>query len=139
MGNLDGIGRLKVESDISRVLSRTVIHLGQVSPLASSNLPESSAGRTNGFLFGLAPSGVYQPRTVTSRAVRSYRTLSPLPSIQLQNRSLRRFAFCCTFRGITPPRRYLALCPMEPGLSSLKFRPRRTRKTKRRKRKQQKI
>ena len=32
--------------------------------------------------------------------------------------SLRRFAFCCTFRRFTPPRRYLALCPMEPGLSS---------------------
>ena len=31
---------------------------------------------------------------------------------------LRRFAFCCTFRGLAPPRRYLAPCPMEPGLSS---------------------
>jgi len=30
----------------------------------------------------------------------------------------RRFAFCCTFRRLTPPRRYLALYPMEPGLSS---------------------
>ena len=44
---------------ISRVLSWTVIHLGHVSPHASSNLPESNAGRANGFLFGLAPSGVY--------------------------------------------------------------------------------
>ncbi len=31
---------------------------------------------------------------------------------------LRRFTFCCTFRGLAPPRRYLAPCPMEPGLSS---------------------
>ncbi len=31
---------------------------------------------------------------------------------------LRRFAFCCTFRRFAPPRRYLALCPVEPGLSS---------------------
>jgi len=31
---------------------------------------------------------------------------------------LRRSALCCTFRRLTPPRRYLALCPMEPGLSS---------------------
>ena len=30
----------------------------------------------------------------------------------------RRFIFCCTFRGLTPPRRYLALCSTEPGLSS---------------------
>ena len=32
--------------------------------------------------------------------------------------SVRRFAFCCTGRRLAPPRRYLAPCPMEPGLSS---------------------
>src|SRR5690606_27406384 len=32
--------------------------------------------------------------------------------------ALRRFAFCCTIRGPAPPRRYLAPCPLEPGLSS---------------------
>src|SRR5690606_37216676 len=31
---------------------------------------------------------------------------------------LRRSTLCCTFRRLAPPRRYLALCPMEPGLSS---------------------
>ncbi len=52
---------------ISRVLSWTVIHLGLPSLTTSSNLPESSAGHANGFLFGLAPDGVclatdcYQP------------------------------------------------------------------------------
>lgn len=55
------------------------------------------------------------PRTVTSRAVRSYRTLSPLPDPTCAGH--RRFALCCTGRGF-PPRRYLAPCPMEPGLSS---------------------
>ncbi len=30
-----------------------------------------------------------------------------------------RYPFCCTCRGLTPPRNYLAPCPMEPGLSSL--------------------
>ena len=30
----------------------------------------------------------------------------------------RRFALCCTSRRLAPPRRYLAPCPMEPGLSS---------------------
>ena len=30
-------------------------------------------------LFGLAPGGVYPATAVTSRAVRSYRTISPLP------------------------------------------------------------
>ena len=33
-------------------------------------------------------------------------------------RSHRRCLFCCTFRRLAPPRRYLALCPVEPGLSS---------------------
>ena len=31
----------------------------------------------------------------------------------------RRYIFCGTFRRLTPPRRYLAPCPMEPGLSSI--------------------
>ena len=56
------------------------------------------------------------PRTVTSRAVRSYRTLSPLPDPACAGH--RRFALCCTGRRLAPPRRYLAPCPMEPGLSS---------------------
>ncbi len=55
------------------------------------------------------------PRTVASRAVRSYRTLSPLPD---PVNEYRRFALCCTSRRLAPPRRYLAPCPMEPGLSS---------------------
>jgi hypothetical protein len=104
---------------VSRVLSWTVIHLGYVSPRTSSNLPESSAGRTNGFLFGLAPSGVY-------RAANCYQlrgALLPHPFTLtgtglLSHLALRRSALCCTFRRLAPPRRYLALCPMEPGLSS---------------------
>ncbi len=30
-------------------------------------------------------------------------------------------SFCCTGRRLTPPRCYLAPCPMEPGLSSPKL------------------
>ena len=44
---------------VSRVLFKTAIHLGLPSPTASSNLPEPNAGRASGFLFGLAPGGVY--------------------------------------------------------------------------------
>src|SRR5450432_1485520 len=44
---------------------------------------------------------------------------APFHPYQLRaNPALRRFAFCCTFRGLAPPRRYLAPYPMEPGLSS---------------------
>ena len=63
----------------------------------------------------LLRAGFTMPQPVASCAVRSYRTLSPLP---LLLRALRRSALCCTFRRLTPPRRYLALCSMEPGLSS---------------------
>lgn len=41
------------------------------------------------------------PRTVTSRAVRSYRTLSPLPDPAYAGH--RRFALCCTGRGLLHP------------------------------------
>ena len=54
-------------------------------------------------------------RSVTRLAVRSYRTISPLPRI-LKNRSA--VSFCCTVRRLAPPRRYLAPYPVEPGLSS---------------------
>lgn len=64
---------------VSRVLSWTVIHLGRLSPDASCNLPEPSAGSTVGFIFGLAPGGVYLAAGVSPHAVRSYRTFSPLP------------------------------------------------------------
>ncbi len=57
--------------------------------------------------------GFTVPQSVTTCAVRSYRTFSPLPHI-----AVRRYIFCGTFRRLAPPRRYLAPCPVEPGLSS---------------------
>ena len=40
----------------------------------------------------------------------------------LPKQQLRRSALCCTFRRLSPPRRYLAPYPMEPGLSSTRIR-----------------
>src|SRR5262249_6674041 len=57
--------------------------------------------------------GFTVPQRVTTCAVRSYRTFSPLPAV-----AGRRYVFCGTFRRLAPPRRYLAPCPAEPGLSS---------------------
>lgn len=108
-------GIKKASSPISRVLSWTVIHLGPASPQASSNLPESSAGHAIGFLFGLAPGGVYHRRGLLP-ATRCALTAPFHP--YRRPKALRRSAFCCTFRRLTPPRRYLAPCPVEPGLSS---------------------
>jgi hypothetical protein len=84
---------------------RVAAHLKQPTrePRGPRNVP----------LFGLAPSGVYPATSVARCAVRSYRTISPLP-----RREPWRYIFCGTFRRLSPPRRYLAPCPMEPGLSS---------------------
>jgi len=59
-------------------------------------------------------------RSVAGLVVRSYRTVSPLPRTSCD--AVRRSALCCTFRRLSPPRRYLAPCPVEPGLSSASFR-----------------
>ena len=118
----------KQEPAISRVLSSTTIHLGQPSPAASSDLPGSPLGsggaqpakspiggsaRCATPLFGLAPGGVY-------RAASCYQSRGALlPHLFTLTDRGRRFVFCGTFRGLAPPRRYLAPCPKEPGLSSL--------------------
>lgn len=85
---------------------RVTTHLKQPTrePCGPHNVP----------LFGLAPSGVCPATSVARSAVRSYRTISPLPRPE----GRWRYIFCGTFRRLAPPRRYLALCPMEPGLSS---------------------
>ncbi len=54
-----------------------------MSPCTSCDTPESRVGHANGFLFGLAPGGVYPATDVATSAVRSYRTISPLPSEKL--------------------------------------------------------
>ena len=55
-------------------------------------------------LFGLAPGGVYPATPVAGGAVRSYRTLSPLPE------RVGRFAFCGTFPGVASAGNYPAPC-----------------------------
>ncbi len=70
---------------------------------ASSTTNEGSAivviknGQFHANEFVFATGGVCLATTVAGRAVRSYRTLSPLPAA---NR--RRFAFCGTFPGVAP-------------------------------------
>ena len=115
---------------VSRVLfprevARTrvaIIPLGRALPRGSSDLTrEDSAGpaaqrsRDAPPLFGLAPGGVCRAALVTESAVRSYRTVSPLPySVARARRSL----LCGTFLRVTSTGRYPAPCPVEPGLSS---------------------
>ena len=112
---------------ISRVLSWATIHLGRASPRASSDLPGS----------------LREPRVRTRWPARfpiwscsrwgfpCRRVLPPTrcaltapfhPCRRRIAAALRRSALCCTFRGLAPPRRYLAPCSLEPGLSSAKIR-----------------
>jgi hypothetical protein len=56
-----------------------IIPLGRWLPNGSSSLPKGSGEQpSNAFLHGLAPSGVYRAVAVTSDAVGSYSTVSPL-------------------------------------------------------------
>jgi len=109
----------KVSWPISRVLSWTTIHLGCLSPNTSSNLPDLNAGRAKEVLFGLAPSGVCRAGLLPdSRCALT----APFHPCRYQRTDTWAVSFCCTFRRLAPPRRYLALCPVEPGLSSINTR-----------------
>ncbi len=107
---------------VSRVLSRMIIHLGCVSPRTSSNLPGDPVGHRCGRSHSppylvLLRVGFTLPLLLP--AARCALTAPFHPYHPAANRRIRRYIFCGTFRGLTPPRRYLAPCPMEPGLSSL--------------------
>ncbi len=105
---------------ISRVLftrwyEQMVISLGRLSPAISCGLPAARTTRAGSrCLLGLAPTGGCRATPVTRRAVGSYPTFSPLP-----------FGYkgglfsVALFRRLTAPRRYLAVCPVELGLSSM--------------------
>ena len=100
---------------ISRVLSWTVIPLGAASPLRSSSLPGPDAGNVMRSLFGLAPGGVCRAGLLPGSRCALTAPFHPCHAT-CEDRSA--VSFCCTFRRLAPPRRYLAPCPVEPGLSS---------------------
>ena len=67
---------------VSVPLRAAIIRLGHALLRSSSDLPGSPTERaTPPPLFDLAPRGVYLAGKITFAAVRSYRTISPLPSI----------------------------------------------------------
>ncbi len=109
---------MKASQPVSRVLSRMTIHLGHMSPCASSDLPGDRADHTR-------PCGP-SPYLVLLRAGFTLPPLLPGARCALTapfhpclfRKEHRRSVLCGTFRGLAPPRRYLAPCPMEPGLSS---------------------
>ncbi len=86
-------------------------------PQISSDLPESSMGHASWIpiwscsRWGL-PCRDVLPRTRCALTAPFHPYRLPV------NRKRRRSSLCCTCRRLAPPRHYLALCPMEPGLSS---------------------
>ena len=110
---------------VSRVLypqGVTAIHLARLLPAASSDLPGQrrriapATRRQRVSLHGLAPDGVYHARPVTSPAVRSYRTFSPLPARPLPAAG-GLFSVALSL-GLPPPGVTRHPDPVEPGLSS---------------------
>ena len=95
------------------------IHLGCPLPDTSSRPTRAAARKpASGIhhmppLFGLAPGGVYPAIAVADDAVRSYRTLSPLP--RLTTGGLLSVALSL---GSPPPAINRHRVSMEPGLSS---------------------
>jgi len=87
----------------------------------------NAPARRPGSLFDLAPGGVCLATAVTGGAVRSYRTLSPLPG--LPKGGTGRFAFCGTFPRVAPAGHYPAPCSrgartfLPPGLARSGERP----------------
>src|SRR4249919_3766840 len=71
-----------------------------------------------GSLFGLAPGGVCRAGPLPDS--RCALTAPFHPCLIPEGPSA--VSFCCTFRRLAPPRRYLAPCPVEPGLSSARLR-----------------
>ncbi len=133
----------KPEPAISRVLSSTTIHLGQLSPATSCDLPGSPFGTDGGQhpntpigglcvallpywglvrcptpLFGLAPGGVYHAASCYQSRGALLPHLFTLTRQGPEDNDWR-YIFCGTFHRLAPPRRYLAPCPKEPGLSSI--------------------
>ena len=68
-------------------------------------------------LFGLASDGVYPAACCYQKRGALLPHHFTLTKPDYKNR-VWRYIFCCTGRRLSPPRRYLASCPVKSGLSS---------------------
>ena len=96
-------------------MSRIIIYLVLLLPAVSSDLPESRPGKPVALCLVLLRMGFTCAPPVTRRAVVSYTALPPLPFPVRPGKAVH---FCCTVPGVASARRYLAPCPVKPGLSS---------------------
>src|SRR5882724_1818601 len=117
-GPPDQVRRAAAGRAVSRVLFPALARLGWSSvwdgrrrpPLAAYPRLVLSVWVTPRRLFGLAPTGGYRAAAVTSGAVGSYPTVSPLPLPRLRlthTARSRRSILCGPVRRLSAPRRYL--------------------------------
>lgn len=86
-------------------------HLSRTDVTISFKRPTRDRRATLCLLFGLASDGVY----ICPVCYHTGGSLLHCPSNLTTNVAV---YFCCTFLRVTSTRRYLASCPMKPGLSS---------------------
>ena len=106
-----------------------IIYLVLLLPAGSSDLPKAWRATFISLLFGLASNGVYMCHccyqqcgsllhclsTLTiAFAMAVYFCCTGLPPLPVKQAVY----FCCTVSGVASARRYLASCPVKPGLSS---------------------
>jgi hypothetical protein len=112
---------------VSRVLSRAIIPLW--TPVTEGLKRPTRKRARNDAALSVAAKGCFPIWPCSTWGLPSRRVLPPTRCAltapfhpyrpqPVAGRRLRRFALCCTFRGLTPPRRYLARYSREPGLSS---------------------
>ena len=113
---------------VSRVLYGALrramaIHLGRPLPAASCNQPGRRPGegwaRALSSLFGFAPGGACRATDVAAGAVRSYRTLSPLPPDREMILAEGGLLSVALSLGSPPPDVIRRRFSVEPGLSSI--------------------
>jgi len=107
------VGAMDDHSSRAHVTTRLVRHTRAATRKRAWRLPSSPP------LFGLAPGGVYHAAPVARGAVRSYRTLSPLPLIQRIARVWGGLLSVALSLGSLPPGVTRHRVSVEPGLSSL--------------------
>ena len=100
---------------VSRILSRTTIHLGRRCSPPHAAYPGLDRRAVGVPAWPCSGWGLPAARSPGSLVV-SYTTVSPLP---VPSRGHRRSVLCCAFRRVAPPGSYPAPCPVESGLSSV--------------------
>ena len=117
------LAQIRCGRPVSRILSRMTIPLGLPLLTGSSCLPGSPGAEATpacaaGSLSGIAPGGACRAADVAARAVRSYRTVSPLPPwIAEQSAKGGLFSVALSL-GLPPPGVTRHHCFVESGLSS---------------------